>query len=272
MFLRANTDDLEVVTGSAADIEVHISAMQVDGGTPPVVQPLPNLGPLASITTATTTQVVDTSGITSGHNVAIRYMSLFNNHASQSCVTTVQVNDGTNTTIKAKATLLAGESLHYLSNGRWVHLDANCAEYPSVGNAASQAEMEAGTATDMYVSPGRLHFHPGVAKFVCMTTGGATPTMQTPPSYNVTSITDSGAGRLTVTIATDFSSATWACLVDCTYSSTTITNASVFAVAHVRSASMAAGSVEVNAHNWVTITSTLVDPTAWHVAGFGDQA
>jgi hypothetical protein len=27
----------------------------------------------------------------------------------------------------------------------------------------------------------------------------------------------------------------------------------------------------VNAHNWVTITSTLVDPTQWHVDGKGDQ-
>jgi len=104
-----------------------------------------------------------------------------------------------------------------------------------------------------------------------MVTGGGTPVMQTPPSYNMTSITDAGAGRLTVTIATDFSSANWCCLATVMYSSTTITNATVFAVSHIRSGTLAAGSVEINAHNWVTITSTLVDPTQWHVVGFGDH-
>jgi hypothetical protein len=104
-----------------------------------------------------------------------------------------------------------------------------------------------------------------------MVTGGATPAMETPPSYNMTSITDSGAGRLTVTIATDFSSANWCCAGMVMYSSTTITNATVWASVHIRSGTLAAGSVEVNAHNWVTITSTLVDPTQWHVDGKGDQ-
>src|SRR5690606_23212563 len=54
---------------------------------------------------------------------------------------------------------------------------------------ASQAEMEAATALDRVVSPGRMHHHPGVAKFwAFVTVSGGTPTLQ--KSYNVTSITD----------------------------------------------------------------------------------
>ena len=37
-------------------------------------------------------------------------------------------------------------------------IDAACAA--AAGSAASQAEMETGTATNRYVSPGRQHFHP----------------------------------------------------------------------------------------------------------------
>jgi hypothetical protein len=122
---------------------------------------------------------------------------------------------------------------------------------------ATAAEMETATDVVRAVTPGRLHNHPGVAKFwAYVTVSGGVPTLQT--SYNVTSITDTSAGQLTVTIATDFSSANWAC-VPAIYGVT---------VLGPRVDAQAAGSVQIGA---LTGASSYADPTAWGVAGFGDQ-
>jgi hypothetical protein len=260
---------IQLVTDATADIEPSVHYVDKIAGTGGFQYNYSGVGdPLASITTATTTPTI--TGATTTER-AIERISYYNNHASTACTCTVQELDGTHTVNLAKCVLAAGETLYMNAAGDWFHLDSNGGPYVGIGPMATQAEMEAGTSTTVVVTPGRQHYHPGMAKFVCMTTGGATPAMQTPPSYNMTSITDAGAGRLTVTIATDFSSANWCCLATPMYSSTTITNATVWASAHIRSAVTAAGSTEINFHNWVTITSTLVDPTQVHVVGYGDQ-
>jgi hypothetical protein len=76
-------------------------------------------------------------------------------------------------------------------------------------SAASQAEMEAASSTTVYASPGTTQYHPGVAKawVQCGVTGNIKV------SHNITSITDTGAGQVTVTIATDFSSNDYAIVV-----------------------------------------------------------
>ena len=272
--LRANLDDLRVTTGAAAahDIEVHRSAVQVDASTPPVVQPMPDLGPLASITTATTTLIIDTSGITNGHTVNVGNCSIFNRHATNSCLITVDVNDGTLTTAKAECTLLAGEHLDLTQGGVWVHYDANGGVYPAQPPFATQAEMEAASALDKIVTPGRQHFHPAVAKFIAMTTGTATPSLQTPPTYNVTSITDNGVGDLTVTIATDFSSASWCCLAMCEPISVTFTAIANVMRAAIRFGGIAAGTIRLTSLDWSATTNVIRDPITWHVVGWGDQA
>lgn len=75
---------------------------------------------------------------------------------------------------------------------------------------AVQSEMEAGSDTGRAVVPGRQHFHPSASKCWGQTTGAGTPTLSS--SYNMTSITDTGTGQLTATIATDFSSANYSCV------------------------------------------------------------
>lgn len=125
---------------------------------------------------------------------------------------------------------------------------------------ANQAAMEALT-TGRAVTADVQHFHPGHPKFwalVTVTTG--TPALTT--SYNVTSITDTATGRLTITIANDFSSSNWCCQA-------TAENSAAGKIATVLSASRAAGSVEVQ--SWTSADSpTLSDPDAWHVMGLGD--
>jgi hypothetical protein len=208
LILRGANDLIQVVTATGTDIEVHRSAMDVSDAAPPVVQIVPNLGPLASITTATTTTIVAAPGAT--YQRFVTGISLYNNHGSTTETVTVQMTDGTDTVNLCKVQLLAGETLVLGEGGDWTHYDTNMAVYPSVGNAATQTEMEAGTATDKYVSPGRQTYHPCASKCWGEFTGNSTTILR---SYNITSVADTATGAMTVTIATDFSDANWACFV-----------------------------------------------------------
>lgn len=128
---------------------------------------------------------------------------------------------------------------------------------------ATQAQMETATATDVIVTPGRQHNHPGHPKcWGMVTVSGGTPTLTT--SYNMTSITDTGQGDLTATIATDFSSANWAC--QATFRRTAASSPQTVGVA---SAGQAAGTVELLAVNF---SGTALDPEAWYFVGHGDHA
>ncbi len=134
---------------------------------------------------------------------------------------------------------------------------------------ATQAEQETGTSVTALVTPGRQQYHPGHPKcwgFVTVSAG--TPTLQT--NYNITSITDTATGRLTLTIDGDFSSANWPPLLSVQRSSTSTDDGNA-AYGAVRSAGIAAGSVELECHYVEAGAMNLVDPTSWSFAGFGDR-
>jgi hypothetical protein len=127
---------------------------------------------------------------------------------------------------------------------------------------ATQAQQEAATSGTVGVTPANQHHHPSAAKFwAYVTVSAGAPTLQT--SYNVTSITDTGLGELTVTIATDFSSANWAALT-----SVRATGTGGFVYTH-RTTAQAAGSITVAAYD---NNNDPADPLAYSVAGFGDHA
>ncbi len=75
-------------------------------------------------------------------------------------------------------------------------------------SAASQAEMEAAASTSTYVSPGRVQYHPGVAKAWANFTNG-NPVV-TNASHNIASISRVSAGVMDVTFTTAMSSANYA--------------------------------------------------------------
>ena len=79
----------------------------------------------------------------------------------------------------------------------------NCTGYPGIPSAATQAEMEAASSTTVYVSPGRAQYHPGTIKVALYAYYGV-PTIGS--SYNVTSLTDTNVGQITVNFTTAFSS------------------------------------------------------------------
>ena len=83
--------------------------------------------------------------------------------------------------------------------------------------AATQAEMEAVTSTAAYVTPGRAHYHLGVAKVWCRILADGTISGGTslPNSYNIDTITDSGTGDRSVNYDTDFSSLHYSAVSSC---------------------------------------------------------
>jgi len=129
--------------------------------------------------------------------------------------------------------------------------------------AATQTEQEAASSTAVFTSPGRQHFHPGHPKcWAYITVSAGTPTLQT--SYNIVSVADTGSGQVTITIATDFSSANWA------------PHVSVGGAADTWSGnytSIAAGSVIAQAYTGSAgDTFAINDPASYAFSGLGDHA
>lgn len=127
---------------------------------------------------------------------------------------------------------------------------------------STQAEMETGTAVDSAVTPGRAAFHPGMAKvWAYITVSGGTPSLDA--SYNVTSITDTSPGNVTVTIATDFSSANYCAIAQA------VTAGGAAHMASVKTG-QATGSFVVRTA--LSSTGADTDNISLSVVAYGDQA
>jgi hypothetical protein len=122
LLLTSTSDIIRVVTGSAADIDVHASYVDNNAGTI-----TPGRTNTPAITSATTTTVVASPG--SGVQRNVKFLNITNAHATVSTVVTVQHFDGTNSEDLIGVTLLAGENLVFTSTGDWMHHDAQGAEY-----------------------------------------------------------------------------------------------------------------------------------------------
>ena len=145
MIILASTSDLvRVVTSHDALVEVHASYVDLNGTT---VAP-GRLNTLVS--TATTTTVVASPASSTVRN--LKHLNITNDHASQSCIVTVEHTDGTTAIELMALTLLPGENMVLNEEGRWVHLDAQGGEYPPAGLGAYDGHsvpfMKAGTAAD----------------------------------------------------------------------------------------------------------------------------
>lgn len=127
-----------------------------------------------------------------------------------------------------------------------------------VADAATQAEQETATSTTDFVSPGRQQYHPSAAKaWASVSYSGGTPTILA--SYNVSSLTDLGAGITQVNFTNSFSSANYVVML----SKTSVGNYRGDLLAF----SKAAGYVEVRQYD---SSGTLSDST-FDIVCFGDQ-
>jgi hypothetical protein len=74
---------------------------------------------------------------------------------------------------------------------------------------ALQADMEAATSNVLAATPGRMQYHPGVAKAWAKTVlNSGVPSLSR--SYNISSVTDNGVGDFTYNFTTAFSDANYA--------------------------------------------------------------
>lgn len=122
LLLTSTSDIIRVVTGSAADVDVHASWVDNASGT--ITPGRTNTTP---ITTATTTTVVGSPGASTQRNVKALY--IHNVHATVSTTLTVQHFDGTTNVDLINCTLLPDEHINLNESGAWVHRTATLAEY-----------------------------------------------------------------------------------------------------------------------------------------------
>jgi hypothetical protein len=122
LLLTSTSDIIRVVTGSAADVDIHASYVDINGTT--VTPGRTNTPP---IVTATTTTVVAAPAASTQRNVKALY--IHNASASVSTTVTVQHFDGTTNVDLVNCTLLPDEHLNMNENGSWVHRTATLAEY-----------------------------------------------------------------------------------------------------------------------------------------------
>lgn len=180
--------------------------------------------------------------------------------------------DGTNARVifRLSGALSSQYTFHYEEGEGYYVTDTTGKKLWSMdGKVATQAEEEAGTSLVVYTTPGRQHYHPSAAKcWGIVTVAAGVPTLN--DNYNITSITDSGPGLLTFTIATDFSSANWACVCSIERASTALTVTNVTQT-EVRNAGRAAGSVLIECWDDTATTHVQEDPTSWSMVGYGDQ-
>lgn len=261
----STNNKINVASSAAATVWIVGSAIVVSTASPPVVDGT-NSGQLisASIGASNRDVLVGAASMIK----RLTEMSIRNAHASTSTDITVTRTDGSNTPEVIKCTLLAGEELLYNQAGSWLHYDSNGALYPSVGNSATQAEMEAGTATNKYVTPQGMNWHPGVAKaWAKHAVSGGVPQMTV--SWNVTSVTDSAVCRAAPVIATDFSSANYALAVTVEPATTTYSATTTALCIVVRNGTLAAGGFTMDVLEFDIGQTT--DPASWHWIAFGDQ-
>lgn len=259
---NSTSSKVQLITSTGEDIDVHVS--YIDFTSPSTFAPDTDD---IHVTTATTTDIV--VGTASAYR-NVRHLSFRNIGTSTNKLTILHI-DATDTVEMIEVTLSADEYLMMNGEGTWFVYDVNggvktgapAASDTVAGSIAIalQADQETGTSTTLAVTPGRQAFHPSACKFWCQTTGAASQVIGV--SYNVTSIADTATGRMTVTIATDFSSANWCCQVAIVQSATSGDEM----IADIDS--KAAGTVEVGAR---IITPAFAEVlVGYDVLGFGDQ-
>ena len=273
----AATAVIRVTTSSTADIEAQVSGVDhtISGDVFLAFQQATAIATTPGPTTIG-------AGPASGHVRNYKRISLRNKHAATANTLTIEHYNGTLAVQIDKVTLAAGEQwllddkgvvFVYDANGG-VKMGASAATDTLAGLVllATQADMEAASDVTHAVTPGRMKYHPGVAKAILHTTGTATPVANAACTYGCT-ITDTNVGQLTVNFSTAFSAAGAYCVqVNVEVISTTLTAAANVMQGYMRfGGQAAAGSCEVNCCDRTATTNVIRDPISWHVVAFGDQ-
>lgn len=208
----------------------NANAVAITGGTiSGLGSPLPVLSGGTGVTTSTGTgnTVLSASPTLTGTIVA----------AGATFSSTVGLNGTTTATTKAK--------------------DNNSTELATtafvLGQTATQAELETGTSTTTFASPGRIQYHPSSAKawVRCDSTGTILA------SYNVASVSNPSTGVIAVTFTNAFSSANYCAIATVQYNlgilSTVVDNGTTPTTTVCRFICYNAASSPVNPNYWFAV-------------------
>ena len=161
---------------------------------------------LASDTTRTITGIAGGADgrIIIIYNIGSSAINFAHESASSAAANRIQII-GTNTLVLYGGAFVSATFQYDATLSRWKLIAAT-----TVSHAASGSEMEAGTVDYVAVTPLLAHRHPSAAKCWGEFQANSITILK---SYNITSVADTATGIMTVTIATDFSDANWACFV-----------------------------------------------------------
>ena len=144
--LTSVSDQIRIITGSAATISCHASYVDMVVSTGAVTPDRKN----TVSSSATTTTIVPAPSAGVARN--IKHLNITNDHASLSCNVAVIHTDGTTPIELMEFILLPGENMIFNAEGRWAHRDRQGAEYPPAGlgsyNGMTIPFMKTGTAPD----------------------------------------------------------------------------------------------------------------------------
>jgi hypothetical protein len=125
--------------------------------------------------------------------------------------------------------------------------------------------METATSNTVAVTPLSTNWHPGVAKAWIVAAGDGTSILA---SHNITSITDTGNGVLTVTIGTDFSSTNYVVVATAGKANSSTTGQSVNYCGNGSGTLFAGVFILANMNIY---NGSLGDPSVYYAACYGDQ-
>ena len=204
----------------------------------------------STVTTAVTLTLMDAATAAAGYIVTVA-----NESASVTCTVGRATASNTISAVTSDFSLPPLTAITFVvsPNGTGYSLKSQAL------SVATQAMQEAGSSITASVTPGRQQYHPSAAKGWC--SAGVSGNINA--AYNVTSVTDGGAGKATIN---------WTVVFTGSYAmmATALTSTGTSLLTLINSATFSVASSEIN-----TITSTtgaLADPDAYSIAAFGDQA
>ncbi len=287
-FVRpADTASLADVANAALTVEIHstvdatcfvVLAPNATGqqspGTCAGLTANPNTGTLTAtafvgpLTGNVTGNVSGSSGSCTGNSATATLAATATVLATARDINGVSFNGSANITVTAAAGTLSGTTLAagvvtsslttvgiLIAGNATAVVDAASDTAAGKLEIAIQSEMETATDTVRAVTPGRVQYHPGVAKGWVRYDSTATPPTVL-ASHNVSSLTDNGVGDIDVNWGTDFSSAEYCVTLGRTGAGIIASNIT------------GAGAVQILTR---TLVPALVDVAQVHVAAWGDQ-
>jgi hypothetical protein len=195
---RKGGNNLGVGVGGAEVLDISSSGLGVTGA-------LSATGALSVASIATTADLPITEGGT-GQSTAIAAFNALSPQTTRGDLITRDATNDVRLPIGAADTLLKSDGTDP-SYGKLVNAnitDGTIAHAKlASGVTATQANMEAASATDTFVTPGRQHFHPGHPKAGGNLNGTGTPAFAA-GDYGMGAVTDNGAGDYTLAFDTAF--------------------------------------------------------------------